>query len=267
MSNPQRLALGLEYDGAPFRGWQTQPGGDTVQDHLEAALAIIHGGPVHTVSAGRTDAGVHALGQVVHVDVRHPRPMSAWVRGVNAHLPAGISVLWAQAVGPDFDARRGALERCYRYFLLNRDVRPALLAGKVGWIHGALDLDAMAEGATHLLGIHDFSAFRAAECQAKSPVRDLRVAKVERRGAFLVFEFRANAFLHHQVRNMVGALVWVGLKRRPPDWMGELLASRDRTLGAATFAPDGLYLAEVKYDQAWGLPAGGGAIPFLFPAS
>lgn len=267
MTDPQRLALGLEYDGATFCGWQTQSGGCAVQDHLESALSVIHGGPVHTITAGRTDAGVHALGQVVHFDAQNHRPVSAWVRGVNAHLTAGISVLWARAVGPGFDARRGALERCYRYILMNRDVRPALLAGKVGWIHGALDLDAMAEGATHLLGTHDFSAFRAAECQARSPVRELRVANVNCRGAFLVFEFRANAFLHHQVRNMVGALVWVGLKRRPPDWIGELLASRDRTLGAATFAPDGLYLAEVIYDQVWGLPAGGGIIPFLSPDS
>lgn len=265
MADPQRVVLGLEYDGTAFCGWQTQPEACAVQDRLEAALSAIHGGPVRTVTAGRTDAGVHALGQVVHFDAQNPRPERAWVRGVNAHLPAGISVLWARGVASDFDARRSALERCYRYVLLNRDVRPALLAGKVGWIHGDLDLDAMATGAGHLPGLHDFSAFRAAECQARSPVRELRLARVVRRGDFLVFEFRANAFLHHQVRNMVGALVWVGLGRRPPSWVGELLASRDRTLGAATFAPDGLYLAEVQYDAGWGLPAGSGIIPFLSP--
>ncbi len=263
MSEPRRVVLGLEYDGSLFCGWQTQPGRCAVQDRLEDALSIIHGGPLRTITAGRTDAGVHAVGQVVHFDVRNHRPESAWVRGVNAHLPVGISVLWAREVGPDFDARRSALERCYRYVLLNRSVRPALLAGKAGWVHGDLDLAAMAEGAGHLLGTHDFSAFRAAECQAKSPVRDLRVATAARRGEFVVFEFRANAFLHHQVRNMVGALVWVGLKRRPPSWVGELLASRDRARGAATFAPDGLYLAEVKYDPIWGLPASGGIMPFL----
>lgn len=259
----QRWALGLEYDGSAFCGWQSQPGGCGVQDVLESALAVIHGEPVKTVTAGRTDAGVHAIGQVVHFDAWHSRPDSAWVRGVNAHLPAGVSVLWAKPVSAEFDARRSARERCYRYLLLNRDVRPALLAGKVGWLHGKLDLTAMAGGASHLLGTHDFSAFRAAECQARSPVRELRQATVARQGAFVVFEFRANAFLHHQVRNMVGALAWVGLHRRPPEWVGELLASRDRTRGAATFAADGLYLAEVKYAPDWGLPAGGGIMPVL----
>jgi tRNA pseudouridine38-40 synthase len=263
MSDPQRVVLGLEYDGSAFCGWQTQPGRCAVQDCLEAALAAIHGAPVRTITAGRTDAGVHASGQVVHFDALHRRPESAWVRGVNAHLPAGVSVLWAREVGPGFDARRSALERCYRYLLLNRAVRPALLAGKAGWVHADLDLAAMGEGARLLVGTHDFSAFRAAECQAKSPIRELRTATVIRQGAFLVFEFRANAFLHHQVRNMVGALVWVGLKRRPPEWVGELLASRDRTRGAATFAPDGLYLAQVQYDPGWGLPASGGIMPFL----
>jgi tRNA pseudouridine38-40 synthase len=263
MPDAQRIALGLEYDGSAFCGWQTQSGGCAVQDSLESALAVIHGAPVRTITAGRTDAGVHAVGQVVHFDATQHRPETAWVRGVNAHLPAGVSVLWAREVDAGFDARRSALERCYRYLLINRDVRPALLAGKAGWVHGELDVAAMMEGARHLLGTHDFSAFRAAECQARTPVRELRMADVARKGDIVVFEFRANAFLHHQVRNMVGALAWVGLKRRPPDWVGDLLASRDRTLGAATFAPDGLYLAEVKYDQAWGLPTSGGIMPIL----
>lgn len=258
---PARIALGVEYDGTAFCGWQTQPGGCAVQDHLEAALAAIHGGAVRTVTAGRTDAGVHAVGQVVHFDAAHARPESAWVRGVNAHLPAGISVLWARQVASDFDARRSALERAYRYLLVNRPVRPALLAGKAGWVHGDLDVESMDRGAALLLGTHDFSAFRAAECQARSPIRELRQAAVARHGDWVVFEFRANAFLHHQVRNMVGALVWVGLGRRPPEWVGEVLASRDRTRGAATFAADGLYLWEVKYDPTWGLPTGGGIMP------
>lgn len=249
-----RIALGIEYDGQAFCGWQTQPGKCAVQDHLEAALAIIHGAPLHTITAGRTDAGVHALAQVVHFDVVNPRPESAWVRGVNAHLPSGISVLWAIPVSPVFDARRSALERCYRYVLLNRRVRPAILAGKVGWLHGELDVPAMQAAASAFLGTHDFSAFRAAECQAKSPVRDVRVAKVSKAGEFVVFEFRANAFLHHQIRNMVGALLWVGMGRRPVDWVACVLASRDRSQGAATFAPDGLYLASVKYEDHWGLP-------------
>lgn len=256
----RRVALGLEYDGSAFCGWQTQPGGCAVQDSLEQALAVIHGSPLRTITAGRTDAGVHASGQVVHADVLRQRPESAWVRGVNAHLPAGISVLWAREVEEGFDARRSALERRYRYLLLNRAVRPALLAGKVGWVHGDLDLEGMAQAARHLLGSHDFSAFRAAECQAKSPVRELRAATVAGQREYVVFEFRANAFLHHQVRNMVGALVWVGLGRRPPEWVADLLASRDRSQGAATFAPDGLYLAGVKYDPRWGLPQDDGMI-------
>ena len=251
----QRIAIGLEYDGRAFQGWQTQPGGNTVQDHLEAALAIIHGTQAKITAAGRTDAGVHASAQVAHFDAHNPRPEQAWVRGVNAHLPEGISVLWARPVAEDFHARFAAEERLYRYFLLNRPVRPALLAGRVGWMHGRLDEDAMNQAAGLLLGTHDFSAFRAAECQAKTPVRELREASVARHGEILTFQFRANAFLHHQVRNMVGALLWVGLGRRPPAWLGEVLEGRDRTRAAATFAPDGLYLAGVSYDARFGLPA------------
>lgn len=258
-----RLALGLEYDGSAFCGWQTQPGGCAVQDHLERALAAVHGGPVATIVAGRTDAGVHATAQVVHFDAVQERPLGAWVRGVNSHLPAGVSVLWAKPVGNDFHARFGAIERAYRYVLLNHPVRPAIMAGRVGWVHGDLDTDAMAAAAAHLLGRHDFSAFRAAECQARSPVRELRQATVRRAGQYVVFDFRGNAFLHHQVRNMVGALVWVGLGRRPPDWLAEVLASRDRRLAAATFAADGLYLVDVRYDAGWDLPAFSGRVPLL----
>lgn len=249
-----RIALGLEYDGSAFCGWQTQPGGCAVQDVLEAALGRVHAGPIDTIVAGRTDAGVHALSQIVHFDAVHPRPLEAWVRGVNACLPDSIAVLWAREVSPEFHARACAVERTYHYVLLNHRVRPALLAGRVGWVHQRLDIERMQEAARVLLGRHDFSAFRAAECQAHSPIRELRRAKVSRYGDLVLFEFSANAFLHHQVRNMVGALVWVGLGRRPVEWMGELLASRDRRLGAATFAPDGLYLTGVRYDPAWGLP-------------
>jgi tRNA pseudouridine38-40 synthase len=250
----ERIALGLEYDGRGFCGWQSQPGGCGIQDCLEEALARIHGCPVATLVAGRTDAGVHATAQVVHFEAVNPRPLQAWIRGVNSHLPAGVSVLWAQAVPEAFDARRSARERTYRYVLLNRPVRPALLAGRVGWLFGDLDDEAMALAAQSLVGTHDFSAFRAAECQAKTPIRELRSAQVTRQGDLVYFDFRANAFLHHQIRNMVGALLWVGLGRRPQAWVAEVLASRDRTRGAATFMPDGLYLAGVRYDAAFGLP-------------
>lgn len=258
-----RIVLGLEYDGSGFHGWQTQPGGDTLQDHLESALAKVHDAPVATIVAGRTDAGVHATAQVVHFDALNPRPESAWVRGVNTHLPAGMSVLWARSVEEGFHARFGARERAYRYVLLNHPVRPALMAGRVGWIHGELDAEAMTDAVGTLLGTHDFSAFRAAECQAKSPVRELREARVTGHGPYVFFDFRGNAFLHHQVRNMVGALVWIGLGRRSAGWLAELLQSRDRTQGAATFAPDGLYLVDVRYDAEWNLPVLEHRIPLL----
>jgi tRNA pseudouridine38-40 synthase len=250
----QRIALGLEYDGRAFQGWQSQTGGNTVQDHLEKALAQIHGAPLRTMVAGRTDAGVHASAQVAHFDAINPRPEQAWVRGVNTHLPEGITVLWARAVPEDFHARYGAQERLYRYLLLNRPVRPALLAGRVGWMHDQLDEAAMNRAAACLLGTHDFSAFRAAQCQSKVPIRAMREVSITRTGELLTFQFRANAFLHHQVRNMVGALVWVGLGRRPPEWLAEVLESRDRARAAATFAPDGLYLAGVRYDPVYRLP-------------
>ncbi len=259
----ERIALGLEYDGRAFRGWQTQPGGVAVQDHLEAALARVHGTPVRTICAGRTDAGVHATAQVVHFDAESVRPEQAWVRGVNSALPDGVAVLWARKVEADFHARFGALERTYHYLLHNHPVRPALMAGRVGWLHGELDVEAMAAAARYLLGTHDFSAFRAAECQAKTPVRELRAARVRRHGHLLIFEFRANAFLHHQIRNMVGALVWVGLGRRPPDWLAEVLAARDRARAAATFAADGLYLTGVRYAPRHALPEDGGHFPFI----
>jgi tRNA pseudouridine38-40 synthase len=258
-----RIALGIEYDGSAFCGWQTQPGGCGVQDHLEQALARVHDGPVATIVAGRTDAGVHATGQVVHFDAENDRPETAWVRGVNTWLPPGVAVQWARRVGDGFHARYGARERAYRYVLLNHGVRTAIMAGRVGWVHGTLDVEAMAASAEQLLGVHDFSAFRAAECQARTPVRELRRVAVTRHGHFVILDFRGNAFLHHQVRNMVGALVWVGLGRRPPEWLGDLLASRDRARGAATFAPDGLDLAEVRYDAEWNLPAFDGRVPLV----
>jgi tRNA pseudouridine38-40 synthase len=246
--------LGIEYDGRQFCGWQTQPSACALQNHLERALAEVQGVPVQTVTAGRTDAGVHAVAQVVHFDMQHFRPEHAWVFGTNARLPAGMSVLWAKTMPPDFHARFAALERTYRYVLINQPTRPALLAGRVGWVHGELDVAAMQVAAQYFIGEQDFSAFRAAECQARTPVRDVRAVQVWRHGACVQFEFRANAFLHHQVRNMVGALVWVGLGRRPPAWIAEVLQTRERKHAAATFAADGLYLAEVRYDARFGVP-------------
>ena len=250
-----RLALGLEYCGRTFAGWQSQPDGRGVQDALERALAMIADARVGTIAAGRTDAGVHASMQVVHFEVEADRPETAWVRGVNSNLPGDVAVLWAKAVAAGFHARFDALERHYTYVLSTRPVRPALSAGRIGWYHRSLDVEAMREGAAALVGTHDFSAFRAAECQAKTPVRTLSNVSIEPAGEALRFDFRANAYLHHMIRNVVGALVYVGAGKHPPSWIGELLAGRDRTRAAPTFAPDGLYFTGVEYDAKWQLPS------------
>ncbi|ADQ84768.1 tRNA pseudouridine synthase A [Methylovorus sp. MP688] len=210
--------------------------------------------PVRVIAAGRTDTGVHALAQVVHFETTTERPLNAWVRGVNAGLPSSVRVLWAQQVDDEFHARFSARQRYYQYILFDQAVAPAILAGKVGWFHQPLDVDAMAEAAAHLIGEHDFSAFRAAECQAKSPVRTLQQAEVRRAGQAILFEFSGNAFLHHQVRNMVGALVYVGKGSQPPAFIQQLLQSHDRRLAPPTFSPDGLYLSGVGYESRWGLP-------------
>lgn len=250
-----RIALALEYDGSRFLGWQTQPGGGTVQDALQAALAGIAGGGVQVTCAGRTDRGVHAREQVVHFDTEAARPDSAWVRGVNALLPDSAAVLWAARVADDFHARYAATARTYRYVLLNRQVRPGLAARHAGWYHAPLDIAAMRAAASHLVGEHDFSAFRSAECQARSPVRTLHALEVQARGERIDFVLRANAYLHHMVRNIIGTLIYVGNGRQPPAWAGEVLASRDRARAAPTFAAEGLYLEHVEYAERWGLPA------------
>jgi len=249
-----RIALALEYDGSRFLGWQTQPGGGTVQDALEAALATIAGERIQVTCAGRTDRGVHALEQVVHFDTAAARPESAWVRGVNALLPESVAVQWSRVVAPEFHARYAAHARTYRYVLINRAVRPALAGRHAGWLHLPLDVAAMRAAARHLLGEHDFSAFRSAECQARTPVRTLHELEIEAHGERIDFVLRANAFLHHMVRNIVGTLVSVGKGKHPPAWAAEVLESRDRARGAPTFAAEGLYLARVEYEARWGLP-------------
>lgn len=250
-----RIALGIEYNGATFCGWQTQPSGCAVQDALERALAVIAGEKIATICAGRTDAGVHALAQVVHFDCKAGRPASAWVRGTNTSMPSGAAVTWMQPVAADFSARYSAQERSYRYVLFNHPVRPALNEGRVAWCHAPLDVERMSEAARHLLGEHDFSAFRSAECQARSPVRELRRLTIRRSGDYVVFDLAANAFLHHMVRNIVGSVVYVGNGKHEPAWLAEVLASRDRALAAPTLDAAGLYLAHVSYDAKWGLPA------------
>lgn len=249
----------LEYDGSDFCGWQSQRSGNSVQDSVEAALSEIACSPIRVVTAGRTDAGVHAAYQVLHFDTQAERPMSAWVRGANALLPDSIAMLWAAQTTDDFHARYCAIERCYLYLLLNHPVRPGLHRRKIGWFHQPLDLESMQIAAQMLVGEHDFSAFRAAECQAKSPVRTLTKLGVTQVGDIFAFELRANAFLHHMVRNIVGCLIYVGKGKYRPEWLAELLESGKRSNAAPTFSASGLYLAGVAYDAKWELP------PFVEP--
>ena len=250
-----RLALGLSYRGSAYHGWQSQPGGRTVQDRLEAALAVFAAtGPVSTVCAGRTDAGVHALNQVVHLDVDVSREAFSWVRGTNRFLPRDIAVQWCRIVPEGFHARYSAVGRRYTYVLLESAVRPSLDAGLCGWVFRPLDEPAMHRAAAHLLGEHDFSSFRAAECQATTPVKTVRDIRIVRRGAYWRFDFDANAFLHHMVRNVMGCLLAVGSGRQHPDWLRDVLAARNRDAAAPTFAADGLYFAGPYYDAALQLP-------------
>ncbi len=249
-----RFALALEYCGRGFHGWQSQPGGVTVQDALEAALAEIAAEPIAVVCAGRTDAGVHATQQVVHFETTAERPLSAWVRGVNAHLPESVAVRWVHPVSEEFHARYSARGRRYRYLLINRAQRPGLWGGRVGWFHLPLDLSLMQRAAASLIGEHDFSAFRAADCQARTPVKTMRQATVRASGSLLVFDFEATAFLHHMVRNLVGTLVYIGKGRHSPEWMDELLQTRNRQLAAPTFSPDGLYFRGPIYESQWNFP-------------
>lgn len=258
-----RIALGLEYDGSGFTGWQTQPGGTAVQNALERALAAFAEVPVPTICAGRTDAGVHASYQVVHIDPPVERPLSAWVRGVNTFLPSTVAVRWSRAVPDAFHARFSATGRRYDYWLLNDPVRSPLADGRVGWLFRPLDEAAMHAAAQALLGEHDFSSFRAAECQASTPVRELRQLDVQRFGRLIRVRVAANAFLHHMVRNLVGTLVYVGLGRQPVTWPARVLAARDRAAAAPTFAADGLYLTHVQYDPAFDLPAPADTLPFF----
>ncbi|MEO8080729.1 MAG: tRNA pseudouridine(38-40) synthase TruA [Caldimonas sp.] len=258
-----RVALGIAYRGVAYQGWQSQPGGRTVQDHLDAALTAFADQRVQCVCAGRTDAGVHALNQVVHFDVAIERSADGWVRGSNRYLPDDIAVQWCRFVPDAFHARANAIGRRYAYVMLESTTRPAIESGLVGWTYRALDGGRLREAAAILLGEHDFSAFRSAECQARSPVKTLRRVDVERRGAYWRFDFEADAFLHHMIRNLMGCLVAVGSGSRPPSWIGDVLASRDRARAAATFSPAGLYFVGPYYDPAHAIPEQTAAMSWL----
>jgi tRNA pseudouridine38-40 synthase len=250
-----RVAIGIEYDGSAYSGWQLQQHAPSVQAALERALSRVADHELRLTAAGRTDAGVHALMQVAHFDTGATRPDQAWVLGGTAECPDDVSVLWARQVPDDFHARFSALSRSYVYRIVNRRVRPAIDRGRTWWLRRPLDAEAMHVAAQSLVGEHDFSAFRAAECQSPTPVRRVLGLAVQRDSDRVELRITANAFLHHMVRNVAGALVAVGVGDRPGDWVAELLASRDRTRGGVTAPPQGLYFAGVAYDARWGLPA------------
>ncbi|WP_295388106.1 tRNA pseudouridine(38-40) synthase TruA [uncultured Thiodictyon sp.] len=250
----ERIALGLEYDGSAFCGWQTQPRVRTVQATLEAALSRVADHPVRLQCAGRTDAGVHALEQVVHFDTTASRTPRAWVLGSNVNLPGDCAVSWAQPVPEDFHARFCAHARHYRYRILTRPARSPLERDRALWIHRPLDLGCMQAAAATLVGEHDFSSFRALACQAKSPVRRIHYLNLTKAAGVIELRVAANGFLHHMVRNIVGVLLAIGRGEAPVDWTAELLAVRDRTRGGVTAAPQGLYFMRADYPPEFGLP-------------
>jgi tRNA pseudouridine38-40 synthase len=259
-----RIAVGVEYDGSAYAGWQSQPAVPSVQQVAERALACVAAAPVALVCAGRTDAGVHAAGQVAHFDTQAVRSMRSWVLGANSELPRDVSLSFAHPVPQHFHARYSAEARTYRYLILNRGVRSALHAPRATWVHRPLVAERMQAAALALVGEHDFSAFRAAECQARSPIRRLERLDIARHGDWVVIEATANAFLHHMVRNIAGLLIAVGKGEAAVSRAAEVLAGRDRTRGAATAPATGLYLQRVRYPAAFGLPeppAGGGFDP------
>lgn len=259
-----RLALGVEYDGSAYRGWQRQghdPG--TVQQTLEEALSRIANHDVTVICAGRTDSGVHGIGQVVHFDTSANRVNDAWILGTNTLLPSSIGVKWCCEVPEDFHARYRAFARRYCYVIHNSRARPTLAAGRATWQYRTLDAGIMNEAGKNLLGTHDFSSFRAAECQAKSPVKTISDVAVERFGDMVVLSVRADAFLHHMVRNIAGVLMAVGSGRKPPSWVAEVLSARDRRAAVATAPPDGLYLMGVEYPEHFAIPDVRQRYPFL----
>jgi tRNA pseudouridine38-40 synthase len=250
-----RIALGLEYDGSAFAGWQSQAHARGVQAVVEAAVSAVADHPVAVTAAGRTDAGVHAVIQVVHFDTPAARSERGWVLGTNTNLPPQVSALWARETPEAFHARYSALARRYRYVMLNRTPRPALAAQRVCWVRDPLDATRMHTAAQVLVGEHDFTSFRAAECQARTPMRNLHEISVMRRGELVVLSVVANAFLHHMVRNIAGVLIAVGAGERPVGWVGEVLAARDRRKGGVTAPSGGLYLAGIRYSPGLALPS------------
>ena len=250
-----RIAAGVEYDGFNFSGWQYQDRQRTVQQSLERAITRVANHPVRIVTAGRTDSGVHASGQIIHFDSTSSRTPYQWVRGVNTALPDDVSLLWVQSVADEFHARFSAVNRRYRYILLNRREPSALYRTRAGWDYRKLDVEVMREASTPLLGTQDFSSFRAAGCQARSPTRHLQRLNIGHFDNWIWFDMVANAFLQNMVRNIVGTLLTVGAGDRPAYWVEEVLAARDRRLAGPTASPYGLYLTAVSYPDSYNLPS------------
>ena len=259
-----RIALGLQYDGSSYAGWQVQPNQLTLQGELERAIAAFIGelpdrhAPIQTITAGRTDAGVHALGQVVHFDTHVEREMFSWVRGVNSYLPKSIVLNWASEVPEDFSARFSAMERTYIYALHAGPCSSPMVSGRAGYVmlppNTWFDVDAMRAAATYLIGEHDFSSFRSSECQSKTPIKMLYSIEIISSEPWLYFRIRGNAFLHHMVRNLVGTFLMIGRGKRRSEWMAEVLAAKNRQMAAPTFMPDGLYLAKIAYPEEFAIP-------------
>ncbi|MDH4273748.1 MAG: tRNA pseudouridine(38-40) synthase TruA [Gammaproteobacteria bacterium] len=255
MAEIVRYAAGIEYDGHAFHGWQAQKTGvDSVQQRVEHALSRVADHTLNVVCAGRTDAGVHAINQVVHFESAAPRDALAWIRGANANLPKEVALTWVKPVSAEFHARFSATRRCYRYVIVNRAVRPTFLAWRSAWEYRPLDVAQMQQAANYLIGEHDFSSYRALACQAKSPVRTVHRLQVRRIGELVLIDAEANAFLHHMVRNIAGVLMDVGAGKSTPSWAQEVLHARDRTLGGVTAAPHGLYFLGVMYPEQFGIP-------------
>ncbi|HVY53926.1 MAG TPA: tRNA pseudouridine(38-40) synthase TruA [Gammaproteobacteria bacterium] len=250
-----RIALGIEYDGSHYHGWQAQKsvqkGLPTVQGELQFALSKIADEPVQLHCAGRTDAGVHATGQVVHFDTEAKRHPDAWIWGTNSHLPKDIAVRWAKSVDYGFHARFSALSRRYRYIIYNNPIRPALLLSKVTWNYFPLNVEAMQNAAPFFLGEQNFNSFRSSECSSNSPMRNITELTISRRNDFVIIEIEANAFLHHMVRNIAGVLMRIGAGWEKPEWAQEVLLAQDRRKAAETAPPHGLYLINVRYPEPY----------------
>jgi len=251
-----RIALGIEYNGYGFYGWQQQRSLATIQGTLQDALAIVANEPISLFCAGRTDASVHAIGQVVHFDTHAKRHIDAWIWGTNSHLPSSIAIRWARHVDYSFHARFKAIARRYRYVIFNHPIRPAMLSNRATWHYYPLDIARMQEAGKYLIGEQDFSSFRSSQCNSKSPMRNVTEFHVKRHNDFVVIEIQANAFLHHMVRNLVGSLMKIGAGNKSPEWMQEILQAKSRRAAAETAPPDGLYLTRVLYPE-----------PYIFPIS